>query len=68
MPNPNPATPKGFTCECGTINEFPGYVFAHWHDLINFTCNCGRKFAVIRGDAHELRQPKHKRVRKGKRD
>jgi hypothetical protein len=41
--------PKGFTCECGIVNEFPGYVYAHWDVELVHTCKCARKHVIFRG-------------------
>jgi hypothetical protein len=45
--------PKGFTCECGTFNRFPPYVYAHWDIILVFTCECKRKYIIRRGIALE---------------
>ncbi len=44
---------KGFTCNCGKFNAFTGYVFAHWNELLVFTCSCGTEYNVFSGVAYE---------------
>jgi hypothetical protein len=47
-----PTLPKGFTCECGKFHRYPGYVFAHWRNLLDFTCDeCGAKYSIVIGRA-----------------
>jgi len=42
----------GFGCSnCHTYNEYPGYVFAHWNMALKFTCQCGEKYTILRGNA-----------------
>ena len=42
---------KGYTCECGLLNRYPFYVFAHWEDLLTHTCECGREYEIRHGHA-----------------
>jgi hypothetical protein len=52
---------KGFVCECGEQERFPSYVFAHWLDVLNHTCEkCGRKHDIVCGLA-TLVEPKANR-------
>ena len=30
---------KGFTCECGLRNDYPGYVQAHWTVKLAYSCS-----------------------------
>lgn len=46
--------PDGFDCECGKHNKYPMYVFAHWRDLLQFECECGRKYEICVGRAREI--------------
>lgn len=44
--------PKGFNCECGEVHKYPLYVFAHWHEQLDFMCpKCDRKYTVYGGKA-----------------
>lgn len=46
------ATPKGYTCECGTEHEFPAYVYAHWREELVHSCDsCGNKHEIFMGRA-----------------
>lgn len=51
-------TPKlreGFTCEaCKTQHKFPAYVYAHWRELLTFTCPCGAKYEICAGAVDRL--------------
>lgn len=40
---------KDFTCECGIVNKFDMYVYAHWTLELTHTCACGRKHLIQRG-------------------
>jgi hypothetical protein len=40
---------KGFTCECGKEYSFPLYVYAHWTEELNHTCDCGRVHKIRNG-------------------
>lgn len=47
--------PKGFACECGKEHRFPLYVYAHWSNVLNFTCpDCGATYAIVRGYASRV--------------
>lgn len=50
--------PKGFDCVCGVSNKYPPYVFAHWTDSLDFTCQCGRKYTIKQGRARLLKPKK----------
>lgn len=43
----------GFTCACKRYNKFPAYVYAHFHDELSFTCECGRSYTVWNGTVEE---------------
>jgi hypothetical protein len=45
--------PKGYTCKCGTFNEYPfsPYVYAHMRAVLLHTCECGRKYSIIMATA-----------------
>lgn len=41
---------KGYTCpQCNTENEFPVYVYGHWHEELTHTCDCGAKNDILAG-------------------
>lgn len=41
---------EGYTCECGTEHRFPSYVYAHWRDVIDHTCEtCGAVHSIVCG-------------------
>jgi RNase P subunit RPR2 len=45
-------SPKGFRCECGKFHRYPGYVYAHFRNLLDFTCDeCGAKHSIVMGRA-----------------
>lgn len=39
----------GHVCVCGKKIEWPGYVFAHYHNEITHTCDCGSKVLIHNG-------------------
>lgn len=39
----------GFTCECGTRNEYPSYAQEHWSVKLAYTCSCHRQYILYRG-------------------
>lgn len=44
--------PKGFTCQCGEVEEYGPYVAAHWREVLIFTCpKCGTKYDILKGKA-----------------
>ncbi len=44
--------PKGFKCKCGKFHRFHVWVYAHWRELLDFTCDeCGQKYTVVMGHA-----------------
>lgn len=48
----NRSLPAGFVCDCGERHLYPTYVFAHWHDKLDFTCpKCKTQYEVFRGRA-----------------
>ncbi len=40
---------KGFTCECGTRNDYPAYVREHWGVRLLYSCPCARQYLLYRG-------------------
>ena len=40
---------KGFTCECGLRNDYPGYVQAHWGVKLFYSCSCQRQYILYQG-------------------
>src|SRR5688500_19736899 len=56
-----PQTPDGFTCKgCGKFHAFKTYVYAHWNDRLNHTCECGITVQLVRrSEEHtsELQSP-----------
>lgn len=48
--------PKGVTCPCGGFTPFTVWVYAHWHERIEFTCpKCGQVSVVWRGESSPCR-------------
>lgn len=47
---------KGFTCECGMRNEYPGYVQEHWDVKLVYSCSCRRRFILYQGKVKMVRQ------------
>lgn len=44
--------PEGFTCKCGFVVKYPAYVYAHWRDVLIYTCEgCGKKYSIVCGTA-----------------
>ena len=39
--------PEGVDCPCGRFTPFTAYVYAHARDVLDFTCECGRKFSIV---------------------
>lgn len=47
-----PELPQGFTCACDTFHKYPGYVYAHWREVLPHTCDdCGAEHEIILGNA-----------------
>lgn len=46
--------PTGMTCKCGKFSKYPPYVYAHWCDVLTYTCECGRKYELCEGVAEEI--------------
>jgi hypothetical protein len=47
--------PKGFTCTCGAVHDFPPYVYGHWDVELGMTCKfCDRRFVVLRGKVNQI--------------
>ena len=43
---------KGFTCECKKYHEFHIWVFAHWDEILIFTCpECEQRYNIHKGIA-----------------
>ena len=42
-------------CKCGKRTVFPGYLHAMWLTRVFFSCECGRKFEVLKGKAKEYK-------------
>lgn len=40
---------KGFRCECGTRNDYPGYVRDHWGVRLLYSCHCKRRYVLYHG-------------------
>jgi hypothetical protein len=47
---------KGFTCECGTRNDYPAYVKDHWGVRLVYSCLCQRQFILYRGKVQKITQ------------
>jgi len=44
--------PKGFICmTCSKEHRYPPSLFAHWTIEVNFRCECGTEYAILRGNA-----------------
>jgi len=39
----------GFTCVCGTWNQYPSYVKDHWGVRLSYSCPCRRKYTLFHG-------------------
>ena len=48
----NQNLPRGYTCDCGKFNKYSLYVFAHWTIELVHTCECGKKWRILRGKAN----------------
>lgn len=47
--------PEGYECkECGKSHQFPAYVFAHWRDSLEHTCECGARYSIRCGKARRI--------------
>ncbi len=46
--------PKGFTCECGTRNDYPAYVQDHWSVRLFYSCACLRQYVLYRGTVRKV--------------
>ncbi len=54
---------EGFKCKCGEQHNFTPYVYAHWTEMLVFTCpKCDRKSHIRNGIATPAKtvKPKHK--------
>ena len=41
---------KGFMCKCGKYHEYTAYYFAHYDEIMIFTCpDCGEQYSLLRG-------------------
>jgi hypothetical protein len=40
---------KGFSCECGLRNDYPGYVKDHWGVKLVYSCSCKRRYVLLHG-------------------
>lgn len=45
--------PKGYYCECGKYHEFPAWVYAHWDERLDHTCECGRRNSLFEGEVEQ---------------
>ena len=45
---------EGVTCwkcpNCDRVHALGPYVFAHWDDDLQHTCDCGHKHSILRGN------------------
>lgn len=49
--------PTGFKCVvCDRPNGFNDYVFAHWDIDLIFTCGCGSRYSILRGNSRLLKR------------
>ena len=43
---------KGYTCrKCKTEHKYPSYVYAHWDEVLDHTCECGAVHSIYQGSA-----------------
>jgi hypothetical protein len=43
-------SPKGYECQCcKKRHEFPLYVYAHWDEALEHTCECEARHEILRG-------------------
>ena len=54
---------KGYTCTCGKFNRYSAYVYAHWTVELVHTCDCGKRWSILEGEAEELEEWKHEYLR-----
>lgn len=47
---------KGFTCECGQRNDYPGYVQEHRSVRLAYSCACRRRYILYRGTVTKTSQ------------
>ncbi|HEY6871917.1 MAG TPA: hypothetical protein VI298_04215 [Geobacteraceae bacterium] len=47
---------RGFTCECGTRNDYPAYVQEHRNVKLVYSCNCKRQYVLYRGSVRKIPQ------------
>ncbi len=53
---PKAKMPKGFKCVgCGTFHKFTVYVWAHWHERLTHTCECGVIVDILAGNVYPHR-------------
>jgi len=45
---------RGYTCRCGKYHKYPAYHYAHYTILMIHTCDCGRKYELVEGEATYL--------------
>jgi len=59
--------PKGFTCSwCGKFHLFDPYVYAHWRDVLVYTCDaCGARHKCVCGLAFHKKNGKKSMKGKG---
>lgn len=45
---------SGFTCECGTRNDYPAYVDGHRNVRLLHTCTCRRQYVLYHGTVQKI--------------
>lgn len=51
--------PNGFTCKCGKEHIYPAYVYSHWRERLDHTCDvCNSVHAIIMGSARLVKAGK----------
>ncbi|MCM2358075.1 MAG: hypothetical protein NDI77_07995 [Geobacteraceae bacterium] len=45
---------KGFTCACGTRNNYPAYVDEHRNVRVIYTCSCDQQYILYRGTVQKI--------------
>jgi hypothetical protein len=59
---------KGFKCQaCGKYERFALYVYAHWDEVLTYTCDCGQAYSIQAGSVARIGATKKKvSTKKGK--
>lgn len=53
--------PKTIQCPCGVEETLSLYVYAHWNEVLHYTCpKCSRKAKILSGRATFTKRPPRK--------